>query len=74
MAKRRSAPEKPEAPGKLQADFEQAARGERTEAKAREGDGGRGSTAPKRARQGDRDGPRRVFTRRARGDGKGRER
>lgn len=74
MAKRRPAPEKPKAPGKLQADFERAARGERTEVKMREGDGGRGSKAPKRARQGDRDGSRRVFTRRARDDGKGRER
>ncbi|MEM9813557.1 MAG: relaxase/mobilization nuclease domain-containing protein [Pseudomonadota bacterium] len=74
MAKRRPNPEKPEAPGKLQKDFEQAARGDQTHAETRDGERGRGSTAPKQERHGERKSPRRAFTRQGRDQGKGRER
>ncbi|MEL6187355.1 MAG: hypothetical protein AAFU79_22255, partial [Myxococcota bacterium] len=74
MAKRRPIPEKPEAPGKLQTDFEQAARGDHADTDTRSEDRGRGSTTPKLDRQDERESPRRAFRRRGRDPDKGRER
>ncbi|MEM8821635.1 MAG: hypothetical protein AAGE90_19275 [Pseudomonadota bacterium] len=74
MAKRRPIPDKPEAPGKLQKDFEQAARGDQIHSETREGGGDGGSRTPKQERQGERALPRRAFRRRGRDPDKERER
>ncbi|MEM6942232.1 MAG: relaxase [Pseudomonadota bacterium] len=74
MAKRRPIPEKPQAPGKLQQDFEHAARGDPAEVERREGSSSRGPRTPKQDRQEERVSPRRAFTRRGRRQDKGRER